>query len=83
MSGIIKFQIGKAGITDGIIESLNNAFMTHKVIRISLLKGSNRNKDSKKKIAEEIVEKLNGKFKYSIIGFTIVMKRIGVAIKKR
>lgn len=71
----MKFQIGKGGITEGVIESLRNAFKTHKTVRISLLKGSGRDKEKTKEMAEEISNRLGGNFKYTIIGFTIVLRR--------
>ena len=53
-----QFQIGKNGITDGVITSLATAFKTHKVMRISCLKSSGRTKETIKSMAEELKEKL-------------------------
>lgn len=71
----VNFQIGKLGITDGVIESLKLAFKNHKRIRISLLQSSRRNRQNIKDIAEEIVSKLGNHFEYRIIGFTIIVKK--------
>jgi len=73
----VKFQIGKNGLTAGVIESLNNAFRTKRMIRVSLLQSAGRDREEKRKIAEELAEKLEGRFKFTIVGFTIIMKKIG------
>jgi len=79
MKTIAKFQIGKFGVTSGIIESLNLAYKNHKQMRISVLKSSGRTRDNIKEMAEEISQKLSigGKYRYDyrIIGFTIIMSR--------
>ncbi len=71
----MKFQIGKAGVTQGAIDSLALAFKTHKSIRIAFLKGSGRDREIIKEMAQEIADKLPGEYKYTIIGFTVVMRR--------
>ncbi|OIO80145.1 hypothetical protein AUJ84_04490 [Candidatus Pacearchaeota archaeon CG1_02_32_132] len=75
--GLTKFNIGKNGITPGVIASLNAAFKTHKLIRISLLKNYCRDREDKEKIAEELNQKLEGYFRHNIIGFTIIMRKVG------
>lgn len=70
-----KFQIGKAGLTEGFISSLNLALKTHKRIRISVLKSAGREKESIKKMAEEICLKLIEKCNFKIVGFTIILIR--------
>ena len=77
MIGQMKFQIGKNGITFGVLESLDKGFKTHKSIRISLLKSSGRDREKIKKIADELSEKLDGRFRCTIVGFTIIMRRMG------
>ncbi len=79
MTNQIKFQIGKAGITPGIIGSLLLAFKNHKQVRISLLKSSGRDRDSIIKMAEEISSQLSKysehNYNYKIIGFTIIIRK--------
>jgi RNA-binding protein YhbY len=75
--GVAKFQIGKNGLTSGAIESLHLAFKTRKVVRITVLKSAFSERGNIKEIAEEISKKLDGKYNFKIIGFTIVMKRMG------
>ncbi len=76
----VKFQIGKSGLTEGIIESLKLAFKNHKQVRISVLKGADRNKEKVREMGEEISVKLREgqkkhSYPYRIVGFTIIMRR--------
>ncbi len=75
----LRFQIGKNGISEGVINSLVLAFKNHKVVRISLLQASGRNKAKTISFADEIARTLENKtsylFKYTIIGFTVVLRR--------
>ena len=73
--GFLKFQIGKNGINDGLIENLNRTFKKHKMMRIVVLKNAVRDKEKVKEMAEEIRTRLVGKYNYRIIGFTIAMKK--------
>jgi RNA-binding protein YhbY len=75
MKRITTFQIGKFGITPGVIESLELSLKHHRQIRISALKASGRNRDNMKKMGEEIVSKLKEKCSYRTIGFTIIIIR--------
>ena len=123
--GEIKFQIGKNGLTSGIINSLELAFKNRKQVRISVLKSGTRDKEKIKQMAEEISNKLEGNtenqrhrnsrnerisstenstkrefsvfsvpstskkkqevadYVYKIIGFTIIIRKVGSAKKKR
>lgn len=70
------FQIGKAGLNENTILSLNNAFKYHSQIRISVLKSATRNKEELIKLAEEIKEKVSYKSNYKLIGYTIILIRL-------
>lgn len=78
MKTTTKFQIGKLGVTQGVIDSLTLALKTHKQIRISTLKASGRNKENMKIMANEIISKLITKCGFRIIGFTIILSKIPV-----
>lgn len=80
--GKIKFQIGKNGLTSGVIDSLSLTFRTHKTVRISVLKSAFRDKKKVKEMAEELTEKLNGNYNIKVIGFTIILRKAGVKGKK-
>ncbi len=71
----MKFQIGKSGITEGVLESLALGFKTHSAIRISVLRSQAPTKDKVKEIAEELTKKLEGSYRFIVVGFTIVLKK--------
>lgn len=76
---VAKFQIGKNGLNEGVIDSLSLVFKNHKQVRVSMLKSSGRDRDTIEKSAIEMVEKLSEKMKcsfdYKIIGFTIILHK--------
>ncbi|MFH1787337.1 MAG: YhbY family RNA-binding protein [archaeon] len=75
MKAIAQVQLGKNGITENFIQTLINAFKTHKNIKISVLKSLTRDKKQIKKFSEEILEKLGKNYTARIIGFTIMIKQ--------
>ena len=70
-----RFQIGKNGVTEGVINSLNQDLKNHSQIRISLLKSATRDRERMNQMAEEIINKVNYNCKYRIIGFKILLRR--------
>jgi len=84
-----QIQLGKNGVTKNFVESLRNQFNSKEQIRISVLKGSGRDRESIKEISDEILKGLNDKgihFTSRIIGFTIIVRkwrkaRVGSFIK--
>jgi RNA-binding protein YhbY len=70
-----RIQIGKNGITNSFIESLKNLFKNHENVKISVLKGSTRDREEIKKHSEEILNELGKNYTSRIIGFTIVLKK--------
>lgn len=77
-----QFQIGKSGLTQGVINSLNLALRTHRQIRVSVLKSVNRDGDKMKVLSEEILRRLNWKSASRIIGFTIILTKLSRKPKK-
>ncbi|MDP4039435.1 MAG: YhbY family RNA-binding protein [Candidatus Pacearchaeota archaeon] len=73
--GLVKFQMGKNGVTDNFIFTLQGAFKNNRQVRISVLKNAISEREKIKGIAEELTQKLKGRFDYKIIGFTIVLIR--------
>ena len=71
----LKFQIGKNGITEGVISSLALTLKTHNQVRITLLKSSGRNRENIIEMAEKINKGLNNSCGYRILGFTIILIR--------
>lgn len=78
----VKFQIGKNGITDGVISSLELALKNHRHVRISVLKSATRDRKELKKMAETIKEKIPSNCETKLIGYTIILMRKNVFIKK-
>ena len=74
-NGVATFQIGKSGITPGVIEALKTVLKTRKNVRISALRSSGRNRDSIKTMAETLAQRLGMPCEYKIIGFTIALKK--------
>ena len=83
IKGEIKFQIGKNGLTSGIINSLELAFKNRKQVRISVLKSGTRDREKTKQMAEEIANKLRRNYIYKIIGFTIIMRKVSLRKKAK
>lgn len=69
------FQIGKKGLTSGVIGSIKTGFKTHNDAKICILKSAGHDKQTAKEIAEKIVSELGNKYTYKIIGFTIFVKK--------
>ena len=72
-------QLGKNGITDNFIASLENQFKSNGSVRISVLKSARsegkEGKNEVKKYSEEILDKLGKQYTAKIIGFVIVLKK--------
>ena len=75
MNKTTKFQIGKNGITQGVIESLSLMLKNHRQIRISVLKSSGRDRENIEKMALEIQKQLDIKCDFIILGFTIILTK--------
>jgi RNA-binding protein YhbY len=75
MNKTLKFQIGKLGVTPGIIEALELAFKNHKQIRISVLKSSGRDRNTIHDMAIRLVSQLKTPCDFRIIGFTIILRK--------
>ena len=74
-SNLSKFQIGKLGLTDGVIDSLNFVLKNHRQVRISVLKSCCRDREELKLLTQKIIEASPYNLKYRIIGFTIVLSK--------
>lgn len=68
-------QLGKNGVTDGFLEMLKNAFKTHEIVKITLLKAATRNRTEVEEIAQQICTVFGKKYTYTIVGFTIFIKK--------
>ncbi|HUW44157.1 MAG TPA: YhbY family RNA-binding protein [Bacillota bacterium] len=68
-------QIGKKGVTSGLMKNIENCFKTHKDVKVCLLKNVGHDKKKAREIAEEIIETLGKKYTYRVLGFTIFLKK--------
>ena len=72
-------QLGKNGIINNFILSLNNLFKKHDMVKIHVLKNARESgkqgKEDVKKYSKELLKILGKKYTSKIIGFTIVMKK--------
>lgn len=69
---LAKFQIGKNGITEGVLESLALSLKYHRQVRISVLKSACRNRDELNKMASLLADKLPVR-NHRVIGYTIIL----------
>jgi len=78
---LVKFQIGKHGLTDGFIKSLENCFKTNNRVKIYVLKSARpegrEGKAQVKKYEKELLEKFGKNYNAKTIGFTINLKKWG------
>ena len=76
-----RVQLGKQGVTDNFISTLESHFKNCKNIKINVLKGAGR-KDIKK-YSEKILEKLGKHYTARVIGFTIVLKKWRKSVSRK
>ena len=72
-------QLGKNGVSDNFILTLQSHFKNHSNIKVNVLKNARGDgKEGREKVKEysnEILNKLGNKFTARIIGFTINLKK--------
>jgi len=75
---VVTFQLGKGEADKNFIETIKASFKRHNVIKIKVLKTQTRDKEELEKIASLMVKELetdNRRFKYKILGFTIIINK--------
>jgi len=75
MATVINIQLGKNGVTDNFIITLNNHFKKCKNVKISVLKSAREDRSKMKEYREKILEKMGKNYSARVIGFTIVLKK--------
>ncbi len=75
---IVTINVGKRGITEGLIKEINTMLEKHGMVKVRMLRnfrmrGELEGKD-KKQLAREIAEKVNGKL-VDFRGFVLTFKR--------
>ena len=75
MKPLAQIQIGKNGISENFIKTLEDNFKHHMNVRIGVLRGAGHYKEKVKEYSEEILERLGKNYTAKIIGFTIFIKK--------
>ena len=68
-------QLGKQGVTENFIGTLEGHFQNHRIVKVSVLQSARKNKEDVKAFAEEIIKRLGDKYSYKTIGFTITLRK--------
>jgi RNA-binding protein YhbY len=76
MINLAKFQLGKNGLTDGVMKSLTLILKNHKQVRISVLKSCCRGKENLNEIARKLEMDLPYRLKARTIGYTIILIKL-------
>lgn len=72
------FQIGKGGISDNLIEQLNDVLEKRELIKVSVLQN---NDEDKQELGETIARRVYGEL-VQVIGSTIILYKPSVKNKK-
>ena len=70
-----KVQMGKGGLTDNFIKTLENHFKKYSIIKISVLKSCCRDRAELKEISEKIVKSLGNHYNIKTIGWTLIVRK--------
>jgi len=77
---LARIQIGKKGLSQGMLENIAKSFKTRDLVKINILKAYSRDKEKIKKESEEICKELeratNKKYSSRVVGFTIIIKKL-------
>lgn len=74
-SNVKKLQMGKNRLSIEFLEQVRKMFENTKTVRISLLKSATRDKKHAKEIADKLISDLGANFRYTIIGYTVIVRR--------
>lgn len=84
---IATIQVGKQGITKGMLDLLEKTFKNHELVKISVLKSATRNREELKQMAEHLCSELRIRakkdFTSRIIGFTLFVRKWRKNIKQK
>jgi len=81
MATLTTIQLGKNGLTDNFIITLENHFKKYNNVKVSVLKSCCRDKEELKKISNKIIEKLGKHYTSKTIGYTIAIKKWRKAVR--
>jgi RNA-binding protein YhbY len=72
---IREVQLGKNGVTENFVGMLKVHFSTCRTVKVTVLKSAREEKDSLKKLADELLRHLGENYTAKIIGFKIILKK--------
>lgn len=76
---MISWHMGKQGLTDNLLGSLEKTFKNHDLVKIVVLKSACRDRQELRNIANKICSSLKEKqgkdFTAKIVGFTLYIKK--------
>ena len=75
MGRIGNIQLGKQGLTENFLKTLQDHFKKFSNVKISVLRSCCRDKKELEKISDEILEKLGEFYTARNIGYTIILKK--------
>lgn len=70
-----EIQLGKNGITQNFLGTLEGYFSNCRTVKVSVLKSARENKEDIKKLSEELLKSLGANYTAKVIGFKIVLKK--------
>jgi RNA-binding protein YhbY len=68
-------QLGKNGVTENFLKTLQDHFLKHNDVKVSVLKGAGHEKEKVKEYSQEIIKGLGRYYTAKVIGFTIFIKK--------
>jgi RNA-binding protein YhbY len=71
----MEIQIGKNGVTEGLLTRLRNDFKTHELVKIHVLKSAGHDKKKVTEISGELLDKLGKNYTCRVIGFTLIIRK--------
>jgi RNA-binding protein YhbY len=80
---IMQFQIGKQGLSDNVVSTLNSVLQCHDQVRISVLRSFSRERAKIEQLSKDIIEKVNYKCASRLIGFTIILSKLSKVPKDK
>ena len=72
---VLKIQIGKNGLTENLLGTLDTYFKKHKNVKVAVLKSAREEKTMTKEYAQQILDHLGTKYTAKVIGHTICLKK--------
>jgi len=75
LAAISQVQLGKQGITENFLATLQHHFKNHEIVKVSVLKSADHDRAKVQEYSEKILNHLGKKFTSRIIGFTIIVRK--------